>query len=441
MTDSQIDEYTNEKLLNDPIYRKYSKNKNYKKMKKLESVVKNVIEESISENSNLTREIRRKSIVYNLNKKIEVLKNIILNQRSNEWRELYQWLNEIHKKNVEPCLTKDVFTEGAQEYLWGGPDDDGLMRREHFELVKKIYHTIQYGRHDSFINIGHSLIKPDKAEIRIKEIVKLFNQELDKNAIIKHKFINFIKHYDLHGFICTPDFEKFFCDWWDYAQFLIEEKGNYLNIRDLEMEVVNNLNYFPEHIEPLNLVPNLYRRNVNVSNGYLANSQATELKLTYDLPVRSQIPIEHIINNYLNELKHFFSRYAEENFDFQERVIEISKLQTQFQSMLHKTLKSIDETDLNSRVVEILYLKWSYEREDTYTPFEFMKELVKFFDKKIERTIEYNFRLDDKLSTDAARIWIKAVNRDVAGNHETYNLYDFSVGSIRQKLGRSLKRF
>lgn len=444
LTKSQVDEYKQEKLLNDPIYRKFSKMQNFKKMKKLEDSVEKAVNEVINEDSNLIRDVARKSIVYKLHQKIDVLKNIMLTQRSIEWSDLYQWLKEFHKKNVDPCLKKNIFTEDAQLYVWGGPDEDGILKREHFELVKKIYHTIQYGQHDSFITVGKLLVEPDKAEHRIQEIVNTFNQELVKNEVIKNKFINFIKHTDLHGFICTPDFEQFFIDWWDYSQFLIEEKGNYLNIEDLEREVRNKLNFFPESIEPLNLQPRLHRRHLNFSNGYayLNELQDTELYLTYDLPVRSQIPIENIINDYLHGLKYYFSIYAQENLDYQERVIELNKFQVEFKRIFHKMIKPIDEKDLNSRVVELLYLKWSYGREDTYSPFEFMQELVKFFAKKSDRLIEYNFASVDKLpEIDGAKIWIKAVNKNVIGKDETYNLYDFSVGSIRKKLARSLERF
>ena len=444
LTTSQVDEYMQNKLLKDPIYQKISKTQNLKRMTKIEGKIKKVVEEKVNEDAALTKEITRKSIVYKLHQKIEVLKNILLQQRSREWRDLYQWLKEFHKKNIEPCLTRDLFVDDVQNYLWGGPDEEGLKKRIHFELIEKIYHTIQYGKAESFTNIRQLLIHPDKVESRIQELVNTFNQELVKNEVIKNRFINFIKHYDLHGVICTPDFEEFFINWWDYSQFLIEEKENYLNIEDLEREVRSKLNYFPENIEPLSFLPRLHRRHLNFSNGYayLNELQDTELYLTYDLPVRSQIPIENIINDYLHGLKYYFSIYAQENLDYQERVIELNKFQVEFKRIFHKMIKPIDEKDLNSRVVEILYLKWSYGREDTYSPFEFMQELVKFFAKKSDRVIEYNFASVDKLpEIDIAKIWIKAVNKNVIGKVETYNLYDFSVGSIRKKLGRSLERF
>lgn len=444
LTTSQVDEYGENKLRKDPIYQKYSKTQKFKKMKKIEDKVKKVVEEKVNEDVALTKEITRKSIVYKLHQKIVVLKNILLHQRSREWGDLYQWLNEFHKKNIEPCLTRDLFLEDAQNYLWGGADEDDLKKQIHFELIKKIYHTIQYGQHDSFINTWQLLIEPDKADHRIQEIVNTFKQELVKNEVIKNRFISLIKHFDLYSFVCTPDIEEFFLDWWDYAQYLVEEKGNYLNIADLEQEVRNKLNFFPESIEPLNFFPRLHRQHLSFSNGYtyLNELQDTELYLTYDLPVRSQMPIEHIINDYLHGLKHYFSRYAQENLDYQARVIELDEFQLEFKKIFQKMIKPIDETDLNSRVVEILYLKWSYGREDTYSPFEFMQELVKFFAKNSDRPIECNFISADKLPTmDDAKIWIKAINKNVIGNDEIYNLYDFSVGSIRKKLGRSLERF
>ncbi|MFJ0260990.1 hypothetical protein Q4247_10310 [Acinetobacter baumannii] len=444
LTTSQVDEYGENKLRKDPIYQKYSKTQKFKKMKKIEDKVKKVVEEKVNEDVALTKEITRKSIVYKLHQKIEVLKSILLHQRSKEWRDLYQWLNEFHKKNIEPCLTKDLFVEDVQKYLWGGPDEEELKKQIHFEMIEKIYHIIQYGKAESFTIIRHLLIHPDKVESRIQEIVKTFNQELVKNEAIKNRFVSLIKHFDLHSFICTPDIEKFFLDWWDYSQYLIEEKGNYLNIADLEQEVRNKLNFFPESIEPLNFLPRLHHQHLSFSNGYtyLNELQDTELYLTYDLPVRSQMPIEHIINDYLHGLKYYFSKYAEHNLDYQVRVIELDEFQLEFKKIFHKMIKSIDETDLNSRVVEILYLKWSYGREDTYSPFEFMQELVKFFAKNSDRPIECNFISADKLpSMDDAKIWIKAINKNVIGNDEIYNLYDFSVGSIRKKLGRSLERF
>lgn len=444
LTTSQVDECWKNKLLKDPIYQKYSKTQKLKKMKKIEDKVKGVVEKKIDEEAVLTNKITRKSIVYKLHQKIEVLKNILLLQRSKEWRDLYQWLNEFHKKNIKPCLTPDLFVEDVRIYLWGGPDEEGIKKRIHFELVKKIYHTIQYGKADSFTNIKTLQIHPEKAESRIQEIVKTFNQGLEKNEVIKNSFISLIKHFDLHNFICTPDIEEFFLDWWDYSQYLIEEKGNYLNIADLEHEVRNTLNYFPESIEPINFSPRLYHQHLSFSNGYtyLKELKCTELYLTYDLPVRSQMPIEHIINNYLHELKYYFSKYAEHNLDYQERVIELDKFQLEFKKIFQKMIKPIDESDLNSRVVEILYLKWSYGREETYSPFEFMQELVKFFGNSSDRVIEYNFVSFDKLSTiDDAKIWIKAVNKNISGKGEIYNLYEFSVGSIRKKLGRSLEKF
>lgn len=445
LTMCQMDEYRENILLKYPIYQKYSKLKKIKKMKNIEDKAKKVVEEKVNGDVAMTKEITRKSIVYKLHQKIEVLKNILLHQRSTEWRDLYQWLNEFHKKNIEPCLTRDLFIEDAQNYLWGGPDEDGLKKQIHFELMKKIYHTIQYSQDDSFINIGQlRLIEPDKAEYRIQQIVNTFNRELVKNEVIKNRFISLIKNFDLHSLICTPDIEEFFLDWWDYAQYLIEEKGNYLNIEDLELEVRNKLNYFPESIGPLNFLPHLYPQHLSFSNSYnyLNELQDKELYLTYDLPVRSQMPIEHIINNYLHELKHYFSMYAEMNLDYQARVIELDEFQLEFKKIFQKMIKPIDETDLNSRVVEILYLKWSYGQEDRYSPFEFMQALVKFFTKNSDRPIEYNFELDQKLpNMDNAKIWVKAIKKNVIEKDEIYNLYDFSVGSIRKKLGRSLERF
>ena len=115
----------------------------------------------------------------------------------------------------------------------------------------------------------------------------------------------------------------------------------------------SKLNYFPENIEPLSFLPRLHRRHLNFSNGYayLNELQDTELYLTYDLPVRSQIPIENIINDYLHGLKYYFSIYAQENLDYQERVIELNKFQVEFKRIFHKMIKPIDEKDLNSRVV------------------------------------------------------------------------------------------
>ncbi|MCK4101529.1 hypothetical protein [Acinetobacter radioresistens] len=98
LTTSQVDEYGKNKLLKDPIYQKYSKTQKLKKMKKIEDKVKKLVEEKVNEDVALTKEITRKSIVYKLHQKIEVLKSILLHQRSKEWRDLYQWLNEFHKK-------------------------------------------------------------------------------------------------------------------------------------------------------------------------------------------------------------------------------------------------------------------------------------------------------------------------------------------------------
>lgn len=431
-----MDQYKINKLLNYPMYRKYIETKNLNKKNKLEKNVEQVIEVHINEGDILSKEIRRKSILYRLHQKIDVLKNIMLTQRSKEWADLYQWLMKFHKQNVDACLTKDIFTDDAQLYLWGGSDVDGLKKDEHFNLVKKIYHSIQYGQHDTFINIGHTFIQPDQAEIRIKEIVKAFNQALVKNEVIKIKFINFIKHFDLHSFVCTPQFEKFFLNWWDYAYYLVKEKSNYLNIDDLEKEVNEDLHFFSESLEPLNLQPRLHRRHLNFSNGYdyLDEPKDTELYLTLDLPVRSQIPIEDVVNGYLHGLQQYFAMYAQQNHDYQQRVIEISNLQQQFQTMKNQKIKSIDATDLNSQVVEILYLKWSYGQEAAYSPLAFLKEVVSFFEKESDQLIAHNLnQIAELKDLDSAKIWIKAADQDL--------IYDFSVGSIRKKLERSLKKF
>lgn len=61
-----MDQYKINKLLNYPMYRKYIETKNLNKKNKLEKNVEQVIEVHINEGDILSKEIRRKSILYRL---------------------------------------------------------------------------------------------------------------------------------------------------------------------------------------------------------------------------------------------------------------------------------------------------------------------------------------------------------------------------------------
>jgi len=478
LTDSQLDEFRVEKLLSDPLYRKYLKKQNLKGMAKIEKKVEETIKKTIVKEKIQTEEIFRKSIIKQVDKKITTLKTILLMQRSPEWADLYVWLRKFHQWSVEPCLSKDLFKEGAQLYLYGGPDDDGLLAAEHFEFMKKIYHTIQYGSYELFLTSEVSDIDFDKGNARINEIVDSFYKQLDKNDLLKQRFIDFIQQFDLHGFMCTPDIETFFLDWWDYSQFLIKIKRTELNsLGDMESTLLRQLRYFSSDVDSLNLLPRVYHRYLNLALGahHRKSQEFDDLCLTLDLPVRSEVPIESVVNEYLHTLSHYFSKYAEYNFSIQKRAIEIKAFQRQFQSMFHTTLKSIDETDLNIAVVEVLYLKWSYERENEYDVLEFLKELIVLLDTKSTRVIENNFTnskkwayssktkkwtLDKKIKKltdkDKAKIKIKMIKKITKIDREIHPikfslnkpnlrpkgfLYEISAGALRKKLERSHEIF
>ena len=457
LTDIQITEFRDEKLLNDPIYRKLSKKQNLKKMKEFEIRVEQTITKTIVREKVQSEEIFRKSIIRQLEKKLTVLKQIIMIQRSTEWRELYLWLKDFHDKRVKPCLDKDLFSESAQLYLWGCSDDDGVLALEHAELIQKIYHTIQYGRHDLYINIGWSEMDSGKAEIRIKEIADSFYEKLNKNIVLKQKFIDFMQRFDLHHFMCTPDFERFFLDWWDYYQLLIQIKRTDRHFEEMQSLLLKQLRGFPSHLEPFNLLPRLHRQHLNLSRHPkdIENQHNGTLCLSLDLPIWSEVPIEQVINEYLHGLSHYFAKYSENHFSLQKRAIEISQFQRQFQNMYHQTLKSLDPEDLNIAVVEILYLKWSDQREDQYSRLQFFKELIPFFEKYSDRIIDDNFT-QQRCKAQKEKIMVKTLkwsqSRHDLTQHENLikgsidkkeipDLYEISTDSLRKKLERSSEAF
>lgn len=457
LTDIQLSEFKNQKLLNDPIYRKLSKKQNFKKIKRFEEDVEKTLTKTVVREKVQSEEIFRKSIIHQLEKKLKVLKQIILTQRSTEWREFYLWLKDFHNKRVEPCLDKNLFSETAQLYLWGGSDDDGVLALEHAELIQKIYHTIQYGRHDLYINIGWTEMDSDKAETRIKEIVDSFYEKLNKNISLKQKFIDFIQQFDLYNFMCTPDFECFFLDWWDYYQLLIQEKRTDRHFEEMQSLLLKQLRDFPSHLEPFNLLPRLHRQRINLSPNFddIENQHNGSLCLSLDLPIWSEVPIEHVINEYLHGLSHYFAKYSENHFSLQKRAIEISQFQRQFQNMYHQTLKSSDPEDLNIAVVEILYLKWSDQREDQYNGLQFFKELISFFEKNSDRIIDDNFT-QQCCKAQKERIMVKTLkwsqSRHDLTQHENLikgsinkeaipDLYVISTDNLRKKLKRSSEAF
>jgi len=279
--------------------------------------------------------------------------------------------------------------------------------------------------------------------------------------------------------LCVHQILKpFFLDWWDYSQFLIKIKRTELNsLGDMESTLLRQLRHFSSNVDSLKLLPRVYHRHLNLALGapHRNSRKFDDLCLTLDLPVRSEVPIESVVNEYLHTLSHYFSKYAEDNFSFQKRAIEVNAFQRQFQSMFHTTLKSIDETDLNIAVVEVLYLKWSYERENEYDVLEFLKELMGLLETKSTRVIENNFinskkwsyntktkkwTLDKKIKKlsgkDEAKIKIKLTKKITKIDREadqiklslnkpnvlpTGFLYEISAGALRKKLERSHKVF
>lgn len=435
-------------LHNDPLYRKYFKMQNIRKMGEFEKKLSDEIKNTFARKTKHSNAITKKSILNKLEKKLLNLKSIVQMQRHSEWCELHSWLKDFHDRRIFPCLSKDLFSESFQMYVWGEVDEDNLLVTEHFELIRKIYHSIQYGRHDFSIMMRLSDIELDKGEARINEIVDSFYDQLNSNKQLKQKFIEFIKQFDLHSYMCAPDFEEFFLDWWDVCQFLIktEEKSDF-NFAAIEAAFLKQLCHFPDSIKPLNFQPRLQARYVDLSSqsNYLKEHHYETLCLTLDVPALNEMPIEKLINEYLIELSHLFSRYGQNDFRYQKRAIEISDFQYHLQSTYHKLLKTITLKSLNVLVVEILYMKWSFGREDKYSPFEFMKELIIFFDQNSDRMIEYNFSLDEKLSSnDKAEIQIKAVKKDSDKNtiEKDYmiNLYEITAGAIRKQLKRSLDK-